>query len=241
MAKKLLDGVNEILRKTGSLDSDAGLLTTLSDSARQTYIDLAVQVINESMDELYSLPGLSKPKVLKESTIILETGVQDYGLKSDLITLRREWNMVDETNNQFITILGDDGYRQLTLADLEQDDTGLPHAAAIRPTDGRLWLDREPTSAENGLEYKYRYDRDLELTAACDEFPFKPTVFRALVAGAAELWKRERHQEFSQGLFDAHLGRAARLLNRTSTRTSWMPAHGGFNVTDPMSNDRQVP
>ena len=105
MAKTLLNGVNEVLKKVDIIDEDAGLLVTLSDSARQTFIDLAVQVINEVLDELYSITKKSKPKQLKESTITLATNKQAYGLNSSLVTLRREYRLIDENNNHFITIL----------------------------------------------------------------------------------------------------------------------------------------
>lgn len=238
MAKTLLNGVNEVLKKADVLDSDSGLLTSLTDSARQTHIDLAIQVLNESLDHLYSAAEKPKPKQLGESTIVLATGDRDYALNSAVVILRREFHLIDETNNHQIAILGDDGYRQIVLGDPELDDTGLPSAAAIRPTDGELFMDRAPTATENGRTYKYRYDKELELTLAADTFPFGNAAFRALIPAAAELWKFYRHQEFSQDLFDASLARAARFILMLPSRDSWIPQKsGGSNASDPLEAD----
>jgi len=69
--KDLLNGVNEVLKKTDILDSDSGLLTSLTDSGKQVFIDTAVQVINETLDELYSTAQITKPNQLREATITL--------------------------------------------------------------------------------------------------------------------------------------------------------------------------
>jgi hypothetical protein len=240
MAKTLLDGVNEILKKTDVLDSDAGVLTSLTDSPRQSFIDLAVQSINETLDDLYHSAKRPKPKQLAETTLTLVTGQQAYPLNSKLIELDREFMLIDETNNHFITILGEDGYRQIILGDLEQDDTGKPNWCAIRPTDGKLFFDRQPTADENGLVYKYRYLKDLEMDDKDDVFPFTDPVFRAMVVSAAEMWKLHRHNEFSKPLYDHGLARAMRLLNRLSGKTTWMPRRSTPNVTDPF-NDSTLP
>lgn len=230
----LLDGVNEVLKKTGVLDSDSGLLSSLTDSARQTFIDSAVQALNESMDELYSVTNISKPKQLKEATITLATNIRDYSLHSGLVLLRREYHLIDETNNHIIGIMDESGYWQIVRGDLEQDDTGLPAFCAISPVNGRLYFDRIPTANENGRVYKYRFDKDLELTAKNDEFPFTNAVFRALVPAAAQLWKLNHQKEFAGDIFRASMARASRLLRRQPANTSWAPRRISHNMTDPM-------
>lgn len=230
----LLEGVNEVLKKADVLDA-SGELTSLTDSARQSYVDMAVQSLNEAVDHLYSLAEIPKPTSLGEATITLATDDRDYALDANLIVLRRDYHLIDETNNHTIFILGEDGYRQIILGDLEQDDTGLPSSAAIRPTDGELFMDRIPTSNENGRIYKYRFEKDLELTTAASTFPFSATVFRAIVPAAAELWRFYRHNEFNQGLFDSSMARAARYLLRLPTRNTWMPGAPQKNLTDPFS------
>lgn len=230
----LLEGVNAVLKKVDVLD-DGGELTTLTDSARQSYVDMAIQSLNETIDHLYSLIEKPKPKVLGEETITLATGDRDYALDSTLVILRRDYHLIDETNNHIISILGEDGYRQIIHGDIEQDDTGLPSAAAIRPTDGQLYMDRIPTANENGRVYKYRFEKDLELTDAADVFPFTNAVYRAVIPAAAELWKFYRHHELNQGMFSASLARAARFLLTLPAKDSWMPGSSGRNITDPLS------
>ena len=234
MPKNLLDGVNEVLIKVDILEGDTGRLTSITDSARQTFIDTAIQALNEIVDELYSVTSTPKPQQLAESTITLATDDQDYALASDLVTLLPKFGLIDTTNNHVITIDDDaNAYQKFIVGDLDQDDTGLPSAAVIRPTDGQLYMDRTPTAAEDGRVYNYRYNKELELVVAADTFPFGNTVFRAVVPAAAELWKLHRHQEFAQGLFDASIGRAARLIRMTPARDSWQPGASFGNTADP--------
>ena len=236
MAKTLLDGVNDLLTKVGALNSDSGLLTSLTDSARQTPIDVAVQSLNETLDEVYLLPGQGpKPNQLFERTITLCADVRAYTLHPSLIRLREKFHLYDATNSHTIVILQDedDGYRRLILQDPEEDDTGLPSFCTIRPTDSRLIFDRTPTSDEEGRVYKYRFDSDMALAAFDDEFQMTNPAFRGLVVAAAEMWKLHRHREFSKELFDNGLGRCSRLLSRQGQMNSWMPRSFGFNQTDP--------
>ncbi len=54
VAKTLLNSVNEVGKRAGWIAGDAGLLTSLTDSGRQSFIDQAIQVINEGIAELYT-------------------------------------------------------------------------------------------------------------------------------------------------------------------------------------------
>jgi len=220
MAKTLLNSVNEILKRVGLIAGDSGLLTGLTDSARQVAIDVAVQVVNEGIDDLYAASNVAKPNGQGESTITLATADRSYALVSGLVRLR--WPMVDKTNTQFM-LQYPGGYNAMLLADPEQDDTGLPHYAAINPVSGELHLDRAPTSVENGKVYTYQYDKDLVLTLAADTVPFKDAVFRAMVPVWAQMWKRERRNEFDGDLFRIDMGRAATLLTQIEPRDSWSP------------------
>ena len=232
--KTLLNGVNEVLKKTDVIDAD-GLFTTLTDSARQMFIDTAIQVINEFIDELYT-GDISKPKQMRESTITLAASTKEYGLHSCLLMLRQEYHLIDETNNHTIYIQGEDGYHKIITGDMEQDDTGQPNFCALSPVNGRLVMDRTPTGDAIGRVYKYRYDRDLELTLATDCFPFNAAVFRAMVPGAAELWKFYERGEFSETIWNRSMSRAKKFLRLTPKRNSWLAPRGGGSVTDPMSN-----
>lgn len=230
----LLTGVNDVLKKVDVLDS-SGELSSLTDSARQSYVDAAVKALNEAIDHLYALTERPKPTLVGEGLITLVEGDRSYGLDDTLIVLRREYHLIDEDNNHIIYILGEDGYRQIILGDIEQDDTGLPSCAAVSPVDGELYMDRTPTANETGRHYRYRFEKDFELEDADDEFPFTNAVLRAIVPAAAELWKLDRHNQFAEGVFNASMARAARFLLRLPTSESWMPGVNGRSVTDPLS------
>lgn len=218
MAKTLLNCVNEILLRTGIIAGDAAALTTLTDSARQHHIDIAIQVVNEGIDELYTTCAVPLPQEQAESTFSLVAGTRAYTLASGLVQLR--WPMIDKTNSQYL-YRGD--YNQFLLADPEQDDTGLPQYAAIRPTDGKLHLDRAPTSVEAGRVYTYQYDKDMVVAAAADTVAFSDMTFRAMVPAWVQLWKREERNEFDGDLFRANIGRAARVMTQGQARTHYNP------------------
>ena len=220
MAKTLLNATNEILKRVGIIAGDAGLLTTLTDSARQVSVDAAVQVVNEGISALYSTSEHALPNQQAEGTITLVTGTRAYALAATMTQMR--WPLRDKTNSQRIHEYPG-GYNAMLDADIEQDDTGLPYYAAIKPTNGELHLDRAPTSAENGRIYTYQYDKDLVLTLAADSVPFKDEVFRAMVPVWVQLWKRERRNEFDGELHRAALGLASRVLTQQQPRTNWSP------------------
>src|SRR5262245_26216912 len=220
MAKTLLNSVNEILKEVGIISGDAGLLTTLTDSARQVSIDRAIQVVNEGIDELYSTAEIAQPNGQAESTITLALATRAYTLATDLVRLR--YPLIDKTNTQWIREYPG-GYNAQLIGDPEQDDTGQPHYAAIRPTDGMLYLDRAPNAEDVGKIYTYQYDKTLELDTLTDTVPFNDTVFRAMVPAWAQLWKRERRNEFDGSIFKMSIGRASRLLTQKIPRTHYSP------------------
>jgi hypothetical protein len=221
----LLDAVNEVLKKTGLIAGDAGELQSLTDSARQRGIDLAIQSIGEGVDELFTACGIAQPKQQAEGTLTLQTNVRAYELPDELVRLR--FPLIDKTNSQYVLEFPG-GYNALLIYDPKQDFAGLPYYACIRPTDGWLYFDRTPTSAENGRVYTYQYDKDLTLDEATDVFPFNATVFRAMISPWAQLWKREMRgaSEFDSALFTKNIARAARLLRMRPARKSYSPRRG---------------
>lgn len=220
MAKTLLNALNEVLKRVNVIAGDAAALTTLTDSARQHPIDVTVQVINEGIDELYLTMNKPKPQGQAESTITLATGDRSYALAAGLIRLR--WPLIDKTNTQFLSEYPG-GYNGLLQLDVEQDGTGQPHWAAISPVNGELFLDRAPTSAENGRVYTYQYDKTLALSVATDTVPFNDAAFRAMVPTWVQLYKREMRNEFDTELYHASIGRAARAAVQSVPRDSYSP------------------
>ena len=229
----LLNCVNEVLKRVQVIQGDSGLLTSLTDPGRQVFIDLAVQVWNELIEDLYSQSNIPMPNELAENTITLVTSDRDYALQTDLVQLH--FPLIDETNGQYITEYPG-GYMQMVEdQNFPSNYTGLANYAAIRPTDGELYLDRIPTANENGLVYKYRYDKDVSMSLAADTVPFTDAVFRALVPAAAEMWKIEQHNKFSQEIYEKAFGKASTLLTQVEIRDSWLPLTTSHQNTDPMN------
>lgn len=228
--KTLLNCVNEVLKRVKVINSNS-LLTSLTNTGKQNYIDITVQCWNETIDQLYADIKQPRPNVLREDTITLVTGDRDYELATDLVMLH--YPLLDETNGQYIVeYLG--GYMAMVNHQSQPANyTGLPQAAAIRPTDGYLYLDRIPTATENGKVYKYRYSKDTELLVEDDNVPFNDIIFRALVPAVAEKWKLENKREFNGGVFKRGIGTAARYLRQVPQNSSWMPQYSTENLTDP--------
>src|SRR3990172_7589121 len=112
MSKSLLQCVNETFKRVQLIQGDSGLLTTLTDSARQIYIDSAVQLWNEAIDELYTTAEVPHPNELAESTITLVTSTRAYALNAAFIHLL--FPLLDETNGRFIEEYPG-GYMQLVV------------------------------------------------------------------------------------------------------------------------------
>lgn len=233
MAKTLLDGVNEVLKRTDTLDFNDRLTSLTSDEAKQSWIDIAVQQWNEAVDQIYSETGVPRPMNLAEDVITLQEDLREYFLADDLVRLH--WPMIDETNGRYITE-HPGGYMGMVNSQINPSSyTGLPLTAAIRPTDGALYLDRSPSVNEDGYAYKYRYDRDTVLEIAQDEFPFTDAVFRAMVPVVAQLWTRQQKgaSAFDRAVYTQSYGRACRLLRTEQPRMSYRVTGSKSDASDP--------
>jgi len=220
LAKQLLDAVNQILLRVNVNAGNASALTSLTDSSRQHNIDVSVQVINEGMDELYTACNKSLPNEQTEATITLATGLREYALAADLITLM--WPFIDRTNAQYLYEFGE-GYNRLLFLDPQQTSVGLPIWGVISPINGKLRVDRACDAASNGRVYTYEYEKNLALVNATDPVPFTDATFRAMVPAWVQLYKREMRNEFDQALFAQSIGRASRLVTEQKARTDYDP------------------
>ena len=227
------------MKKVQLINGETGLLTSLTDTARQAWIDQIVQYVNEGNDELYSSAEMEMPRQLLEGTLTLATNDRDYTLASifssvDVDNVR--WPFQDQTNGQYIS-LWRAGYRNLINTQLTPANfTGLPEWGCIRETDGEIYLDRIPTANENGRTYTVWGDKDLEMSLAADEVPYDDDVFRAMVPVWAKLWERDNRNKFDDGAFRLAVGRASRRLNKIPERTDYNPRGPVFeNLTDPFN------
>lgn len=225
MSHTLLDAVNEMLKRVRVIDTgNTGLLASLTNSSTQHNIDVAVQVVNEGIDELYSAIGKSMPGQSAESTITLATGSREYTLASDLITIK--WPMVDRTNTQYL-FQWEDSYEGLLAVDPQQTQTGLPIWGMISPINSKLRVDRQCDTASNGRIYTYEYEKNTALVNATDAIPFNDACFRAMVPAWVQLYKREERNEFDQPLFQQAIGRASRFVSEEKPSNSYSPRRLG--------------
>lgn len=218
--KTLLNAVNDLFKMANLTAGDQDALTTLTDSARQHDIDACILAVNQTIDEMYATLDDAKPAQQAQSSITIVTNTRNYTLATNFVRLH--FPLIDRTNSQFIYEY-DGSYDDLLELDPEQDDTGIPRWAVIRPTDSALYVYPSPTSSENGNVYYYQYDQDTELTAAASTVPFNNFVYRAFIPAAFQLWKRERRGEFDAAIFKAHLGRAMRRLPQVAASDNYNP------------------
>lgn len=218
MSKTLLDGVNDLLDRVGILDAN-GVLASLTNQGKQLFIDLAVQVWNETVDDACSMMGIPHVGETGSATITLVTSQREYDLPSDMVQIR--WPLIDQTHGQYIWEYPG-GYQQMRIDQfIPADWTGLPYSAAINPTTGDLRMERAPTSAENGYAYDLLYDKDLVLDAASDVFPFADSVYRAMLPVVAEAWERRKRNDFDLEEYRRQLSRALLFANKTNRRPTW--------------------
>lgn len=218
MSKTLLNGVNDLLDRVGILDAN-GELSSLTNQGKQLFIDLAVQVWNETVDDACNMMGVPHIGETGSSTITLVTDTREYDLPSDLIQIR--WPLVDQTNGQYIWEYPG-GYQQMRIDQFIPGDwAGLPYSATINPTTGKLRMERAPTSAENGNAYDLLYDKDLVMDAASDTFPFSDATYRAMLPVVTEAWERRKRNDFDLEEHRKQLSRALLFSNKTNRRTHW--------------------
>lgn len=218
MSKTLLQGVNEVLNRAG-ITTQSGAISSFDTPSKQVYIDLAIQIWNETIDAVCNFMGEPHPGETGSSTITLVTNQREYDLPSDLVQIR--WPLIDQTNGNYIDEYPG-GYEQMRIDQpLPADWTGLPYSAVINPTTGDLRLDRTPTSTENGKAYDMLYDKDLVLSATTDTFPFTDATFRALVPAVTEGFERLKRNDFDSTMYNRSLARALNFTNKVNRRTHW--------------------
>lgn len=191
--KTLLNGVNDVLKKLGAIKGNSGELASLSDSQRQVLIDVCVQAWNATVIDLYASSDKTLPNESKTSTVVLVAGDRDYALPSDLSVLT--WPIKNLTNGYEIDEYPG-GWEALKNDQLQPNNyTGRPIYGVIRPTDGQLYLDRIPTSADAGITYTVYYDKALAVSTASATFPFSDDVYYTLLSAVAEAVKMDTDEQ----------------------------------------------
>jgi len=234
MSKNLLNGVNDVLQKVQIVRSNH-LLTTLTNSQWQIFIDNAISSWNEAIDQIYSKSDIMRPKQADEDTITLQTNVRSYSLPCDLVQIR--WPLQDETNGNFINKYPG-GYEELRHSLIQPENyTGQPVTGVIDPIEGELYIDMLPTSTENGDVYRFVYWKDTGMARSSDIFPFSDVVYRALTPFVAELWRYNQNQQTSEKVKKESFGRAVRALKQEPRESSYIKRFGSVTVTTPLGYD----
>jgi len=233
MAKTLLQGVNDVLKRMGAIKGNSGEIASLVDSQRQVLVDLAVSCWNETIIELYESSQMTMPNEMGTSTVTLSAGDRDYALPSDLVFIK--WPLRNASNGYLIHEYPG-GFEQLENDQLQPNAfTGRPLYAAIRPSDGQLYLDRIPQAEDAGIAYTLEYDKSLIKTLATDTFPFNDDTYYVLIPAVAEKIKMERDDQsegryvVSRKKYDKAIGLAAGMISLNKQRKSWLTFPSGFN------------
>ena len=232
MAISFLTAVNETLKRMGEIAGDAGDLSSFTDSARQTTVDVVLQVWNEMIHELYTYGALVGE--IEEDSIILVTDQNDYDFPNDFEALAgktfQSRCLVNAENNHRIHEYPG-GFDQLFCDQPDPTNfTGQPRHFVFNPIVNEFRIDTLPTSGENGNVYKYLYEKRISLTKTTDTFPFSDTVVDAFVPVVAEL-SRLSTTERSKDPISANAGfkRALRVIMQKKSRKSYgMRRHQGL-------------
>jgi hypothetical protein len=214
----LLDGVNAVLKRVGLIQGDAGALTSLSDSARQTDIDICVQCWNEAVKALYFFPN-QFPMEAAESTFTLISSVREYDLASDFSTMVVEPK--DEIHGYFLRPYPGGYVRMMEDQLIPSNWKGQANFYCIEPINGKLRLDVDPTDNEAGNVYTYRYTKSLEVSSASDTFACADNVLPYLYEPVAQLWNFRRKETFNESLYNLGMSQAMSTLNPESARGSY--------------------
>ena len=229
-----LDAVNETLKRVGVIQGDAGELVTgtgtddeFTDSARQTDIDLAIQIWQESMHELLSL-GLFANEA-STATLTLVAGQREYTLATDAVFERfagktEDTRVLRGATTGLIVSLYPGGYdKMLVDQPVATDYTGDPGRYAISPVNGDIRLDAEPTADNAGDTYNALIEtvQSLTSTMATEAFLWSDTVTNALIPVVAETHNRKQKKEFDAEQFRRSLTRAASIARKDQRRTRW--------------------
>ena len=183
----LLNAVNATVWRAGI---SAKTLTAFTGQGADQDIAVLVQSWNDIVHHI--LRALTPAERRSTANLTLVTDIREYdfddaALPSDVEKI--VWPLHDETNGYYI-LEYPGGYERMRNVQLQPANwTGRPLFAAINPTNGKLRLDRIPTSDENGDVYVMLYDKSVNLAATTDTFPFSDDVVRALYGPVVAWWK----------------------------------------------------
>lgn len=219
MAYTFLQAVNASLKKLGLISGSAQALTTFTDSSRQTAIDNVITAWNETIEDLSR--STSFKGEVSTSTFTLVTGTREYTLATDFNYMvgnptcaAKRWMIVP-----YPVAPGVDAWLKMREDQVQPTDfTGQPSYWAISPNNGKIRVDRDPTSTENGDVYTYAYSVRINLSATTDAFPFSDTVVDNMQSAVVERYNMNQRNKFNQVAYSDSISRAAASANLKLTR-----------------------
>jgi len=234
VARTFLQAVNLTLRRIGMVDAD---LTTFTDSARQTEVDVVLQAWNEVIDDLQDLGVFAT--AVAEGSITLVAGTKTYAVASDFDGIAADSSgrpiMRDETNGRTIWEY-EGGWDRMRRDQLVPGNySGTPTSWAIDPTTGNFEFNTAPASADAGNIYKYVYSKRINLASTTDTFPFLDDAIDTVIRAVIEIYNRDRKGGWEKGAapqtagirqYNRALARAARKIARVPPHDSYGPRHG---------------
>jgi hypothetical protein len=223
MGYTALQGLNAILKRVKVVQGDSAAITSFTDTAKQHSIDLALQIINEVIHEMYDKGAVAQSTAT--GTITLATDTREYAVPSDFERMAGKQYadkvMITTDNVKIFEYPG--GYARM-FAD-QPDPTeflGAPNFWAINSTNGQFRLDRTPQSEQNGDVYSFLYEKRLLIDEATDTFPFSDTVFDALLPVIAELWSVDQDADSRRAAYaGTSFVRAIKMARQVRPRAAY--------------------
>lgn len=222
MAKNFLALVNDTLKEASIIQGDAGELTSFTDAARQTDVDMAKSAINDVIQEIYSVPN-ELPRSQFEGRFTLATSKREYSTETDFEMMA--YPIIRNQGDGSALHPYSGGFEQMWHDQPTPSDfTGQPLRYVLNPENGKIRLDTDPTSTEAGAIFRYKYIKTLSLSVTTDLLPFSDQAAQALTPAFAQVWKRKRDPEkFDFALFQSSLSRGIRYIRQA-------PASGRYGV-----------
>ncbi len=229
MAYTLLQATNKVLKRVGLIQGSSGELTTLTDSARQTDVDIAVSSWNDVIDELYKagkLPGEMDTGTFTLSTSGTDSG-REYAVDADFVAMAG--NPIDPTNSRTLYPYPGGYFKMREMLQNPSDFEGKPSYWVISPVSGNIRIDTTPQTADDGDIYTYVFEKIRNLSLAADTFPFNDGAVNALVDAVSQTWRMHRkgRSEFVPELYQASMTRAMRMVRGEQPRETYGVHKGG--------------
>ena len=223
MSTTLLTAVNDVLKRVGEISQGSPVLTSLTDSARQSNIDIVVQLWQTIIEQLQGWADL--PGDVGSGSITLATGTREYATESDFQAFVGDdrgvaWLVCASPVYRIPPYVG--GYKQM-FADQPDPSiyTGQPGSWAYNPVTSKIRLDRAPTSTENGQVLGYLYDKTVTLSAYTDTFPIPDAAVKVLVTTVAEAYRLEKRNRLNGNWWKVGIAEAARISSQRAKDSSY--------------------